>query len=408
MNIHSFQSFAAALILFSLALFIYLKNRKNPINGTFSILLLCLSMWNLGVFGVRSAPNDDFAEIWGRVFRPGLIFIPAVGLHFVIKFIGLSLSSKKIKWLLYVAYANSISFAIINWTPYFTGDAIKFKWGYSVQTGPLYGVFMASFFVLMGINFGLLIRNYFKVDQYQKQRIKYFLLALIISFFFGIVGFLPMLGYEIYPFGNIGLTAGFFIVSYTIVQNRLMDVSIFLAKGLGLILALTLLAIPSGIIITYLQKIIFQQASFLFTSSLISIGIIAIFLFRVVREKLDIALHQIIVKDKYFYHRVLKDFSRRLVTIVDLTRLINDLANTIKQSMGISRINIFLYFPEKEDFRLRLNHGEKEDFLKNISYQKESILIQLLERKKEVILRPEIENLARGEKEIPCLRNWKY
>ena len=251
MNIHHLQSLIAAIITLTLALFVYLKNKTNPLNRTFTLLLLCLSFWNIDVFGIRSAPNADYAELWGKIFRPGLLFVPAISLHFVIYFIGLKPSQKGIKWLLIIAYTCSGFFTAVNWTPYFTGDAAKYSWGYSVQTGPLYLYFMGMFFIFMGISFGLLIRNYFKVDRYQQQRIKYFLLALIVSYFLGSLGFLPMLGFEVYPFGNIALTIGFFIVAYSVAQHRLMDVSLFMAKGLGYFLSIVILAIPSFFIILF-------------------------------------------------------------------------------------------------------------------------------------------------------------
>ena len=398
MNVHALQSLLAAIIFLFLALFVYYQKKENPLNRNFTALILCTCIWNIDVFGIRSAPYDDYAELWGKIFRPALIFIPPASLHFVINFLGLKQDQKILKWLLRAAYGNSIFFTGINWTPYFTGDAVKYAWGYTVQTGPLYPYFIATFFIFMLISFTLLLRNYFKADQYQKQRIKYFSLALIISFFFGSIGFLPMLGLEIYPIGNIAVTIGFFIVAYSVVQHRLMDVSVFMAKALGYILSIAILAIPLTLALIFLEEYFFQKTAVTFSIIMLLMGVIVAVAFGKIKSQMDRAMHQIIVKDKYFYHRVLEEFSRRLVTIVDLNRLLNMLADTVERSMGVSRISIFLYNSEKEAFRLALVRGSPESEMMNIFFKSTDPSIQWLQEKKESVLRAEVERNPKGPK----------
>ena len=115
-------------------------------------------------------------------------------------------------------------------------------------------------------------------------------------------------------------------------------------------------------------------------------------------------MHQIIVRDKYFYHRVLEEFSRRLVTIVDLNRLLNMLADTVERSMGVSRISIFLYDSEKEAFRLALVRGSPESEMMNIFFKSTDPSIQWLQEKKESILRAEMERNPKSPKAIEILK----
>jgi signal transduction histidine kinase len=398
MNVHALQSLLAAIIFLFLALFVYYQKKENPLNRSFATLILCTCIWNIDVFGILSAANAEYAMLWGKIFRPGLIFIPPTSLHFVIYFLELKQYPNLLKWLLWASYGNSIIFTVINWTPYFTGEAVQYPWGYTVQTGPFYPYFIATFFIFMLISFTLLIRNYFKADQYQKQRIKYFLIALIISFLFGSIGFLPMVGLEVYPIGSIAVTIGFFIVAYSVVQHRLMDVSVFMAKALGYILSILILAVPASLAIIFLQSYFFQQTDLSFSLLVLVIGIAAALTFSTVKESMNRAMHQIIVRDKYFYHRVLEEFSRRLVTIVDLNRLLNMLADTVERSMGVSRISIFLYNSEKEAFRLALVRGSPESEMMNIFFKFTDPSIQWLQEKKESVLRPEVERNPKGLK----------
>jgi two-component system NtrC family sensor kinase len=117
------------------------------------------------------------------------------------------------------------------------------------------------------------------------------------------------------------------------------------------------------------------------------LGIISILLFNYIKVRVDRAMHQIIVKDKYNYHQILRDFSRRLVTIVDLDRLLNMLADTVEKSMGVKRISISLLDPEKKFFRARLLRGSSQGEPIKISEP----AIQFLQDRREAILRIELE-----------------
>ncbi|MGE5253332.1 MAG: ATP-binding protein [Planctomycetaceae bacterium] len=386
MNTYAIPSLVAALVTLYLSLFVFSKNKENPVNRTFALLILCITIWNVGIMGIRGAPNDDFAETWGDIFRPGLLFVPAAALHFTIHFLKLK-QQKNIRLLVRLAYGNSIIFSGLNWTPYFTQDAIKYKWGYTIQTGSLYPWFMGTFFFFMGISFLLLIRNYFRVDQYQKQRIKFFLMALIFCFLLGSVSFLPMLGVEIFPLGNLAVAAGLILAAYSVVQHRLMDVSVFMAKGLSYILTFAILAFPFFFIILALESFFFQREGTAFIFILMSFGVAAILLFNLIKGRMDRAMHQIILKDKYNYHLILEEFSRRLVTIVDLSRLLNMLADTIEKSLGVHQISICLREQEKDMYQVRLARG---------SPAMESIKIseaasEYLQERTEAILRAELE-----------------
>jgi len=386
MNTYAIPSLVAALATLYLSLFVLSKNKENPVNRTFALLILCITIWNVDIIGIRGAPNDDFAELWGSIFRPGLLFVPATALHFTIHFLRLKLQ-KNIRLLVWSAYGNSIIFSGLNWTPYFTQDAIRYKWGYTIQTGTLYPWFMGTFFFFMGISFVLLIRNYFRVDQYQKQRIKFFLIALIFCFLVGSVSFLPMLGVEVFPLGNLAVAAGLIIAAYSVVQHRLMDVSVFMAKGLSYILTFAILAFPFFFIILALESFFFQREDTVFILILLSFGVAAILLFGLIKGRMDRAMHQIILKDKYNYHLILEDFSRRLVSIVDLGRLLNMLADTIEKSLGVNHISIFLREQEKDVYQNRLTRGSQA--MENI--QMSEAASRYLQDRKEAILQVDLE-----------------
>jgi len=403
-NIHSFLPMLAAVVFLLVAFFVYSKGTPNKVNKIFSVMLLCISLWNIEVAGIISAPNARFAEIWADIFRNGLLFIPPTFLHFALLFTlpkGIPIKFKKI--LLYF-YITSCFFAVINWTPYFTSGVKEYPWGYHIQSGPLYPLFVLQAIAGFVLSFYLLIRGFIYAESYQRQKVKYFFIAISISFIVGSLNFLPMFGFQVYPFMPIAIIIGLFFAAYSVVQNRLMNVSIFMAKGLGYLISLAILAIPAAFIIIFLETLFFKKTHLSFTLILILIGSACAIYFNKIKEKVDKAMHQIIVKDKYFYHQILEEFSRRLVTIVELNRLLHMLAETVERSMGVKHISIFLFNSEKEIFNPALVQDSRDATISNITFKIDNPWVKWLKEKKEAILRAELENLPKSRERDELLK----
>ena len=392
MNIHFLPPVIAAVAYLFVALFVYSKNKPNPVNRSFAIMLLCVSLWNVDWAGIIAGPDAEFVHLWAGIFRIPVLFIPPTFLHFAFLFTnpqGLSLRSRK---TLFIFYGISCLLASISWTRSFHGDVIAYAWGYSFKTGPLYIFYLLQFIVAIVIAFFYMVRGYTRASSYHRQRLKYFFLAVGVSFVLGALNFLLLLGWEIYPLGSVAVSIGLFIAAYSIVQHRLMDVSILMAKGLSYILSLIILAIPSFFLVRLLDGYFHERIELSFVLILILVGATAILLFQVIIKRMDEAMHQIIVRDKYKYHEILNEFSRSLVTIVDLNRLLQMLADTIENSMGVKTMSVFLHDAEKETFNVALVRG----FADPEAIKVNDPGIQFLQEKKEAVLSSELEEAAQG------------
>ena len=386
MNINAYPPIIAALAYLLIGIFVFLQQRTNSVNRSFAFMLLCVAVWNIEWAGLFAAPDADFAYTWGNIFRIGLLFIPPAFLHFTLTFTYLNKIPPRSRKFLLIFYLVSCFFVLINWSRSFHGEIFATTWGYNFKSGPLYTFFILQFGTAVSISFYNLIRGYIISDRYHRHRMKYFFLAIGTSFALGPINFLPKFGVEIYPIGNTVITVGLFIAAYSVVQHRLMDVSMFMAKGLSYLLSFSILGFPFFIIIVYLEEHFFHDIQILFAVLLIMFGVCSILLFGFIKARIDRAMHQIIVKDKYNYHQILRDFSRRLVTIVDLDRLLNMLADTVEKSMGVKKISIFLLDSEKGLFRARLLRDSSKGEPIKISEP----AVQFLQDRREAILRIEL------------------
>jgi two-component system NtrC family sensor kinase len=387
LNVNSIMPIIAAIAYLCVAIFVYSRNRTARANTHFALMLLCVSLWNVDIAGIISAPDPEFAILWGNIFRNGLLFIPPTFLHFILVFTQSQGISRRARGLLRAFYGTSGVFAVINWTPYFTGGIRVTSYGFQIQSGPLFFLFVIQFVLCGFFSIYFLIRGFLQAERYQRQRFKYFFLALGVSFIAGSWNFFPLFGVDVYLMAPTVITIGLFIAAYSVVQNRLMDVSVFMAKGLSYILTFAILAFPFFFMILAVESFFFQREDIVFIFIILSFGVAAILLFDLIKRRMDRAMHQIILKNKYDYHLVLEEFSRRLVTIVDLNRLLNMLADTIEKSLGVHQIFICLREQEKDVYQVRLARG---------SPAMESIKIseaasQYLQERKEAILRAELE-----------------
>lgn len=404
MNLLAIPPIIAAVAYFLVGLFVYSKKKPNPINRSFAVMLLCVSLWNVEWVGLILGSNVEFVRLWGNIFRIPMIFIPPTFLHFAFLFTnpqGISRQSWKI---LLFFYSLSCFLTAISWTRYFHGEVIAYTWGYSFKGGPLFVLFLMQFVVAILFAFFYMVRGYSLADSYHRQRLKYFFLSIGVSFTLGSLNFLPFFGLEFYPLGNIAVTVGLFIAAYSVAQYRLMDVSLFMAKGLAYFFSIAILAIPSFFAILFLEKYFLEQIQIPFSLIMILIGIVAVLLFGRIKERMDRTMLQIIVRDKYFYHRVLEEFSRRLVTIVDLNRILRMLAETIEKSMGVEQISVFLYNAEKEIYYPALNTNSREALMMSISFKMNENFINRLREEKDAILRVELERVSKDSEEGELLR----
>jgi len=403
---HAIGPIIAAIAYSLVGLFVYSRKKPSPVNKSFAIMLLCVSLWNVEWIGLILAPNADFARLWGNIFRIPLLFIPPTFMHFAFLFTNPQALSRRSKRTLIVFYSISCFLVTISWTRYFHGEVITYPWGYSFKSGPLFVIFLLQFVSAILISFSYMIRGYTYVDRYQRERLKYFFFATAVSFALGSLNFLPLFGLQVYPLGSIAISIGLFIAAYSVVQHRLMDVSVFMAKGLGYVLTVLIFFVPTAIFFILLENYSFHQTDILFTAAILLMAAAISVLFSGLKQKIDKGMQKIIVKDKYKYHQILEEFSRRLVTIVDLNRLLHMLGDTIEKSMGVTNQIVFLFYPEKEIFKAAFAKGIKDEDRDSHSFKRDSSFVKWLEGKN-LIVRPEIESMPKGMKKEELLREMR-
>jgi hypothetical protein len=331
-----------------LGIFVYLKNKTSNVNKVGMFLNFGVGLWTWSLFGRELSFEKTTALFFIRLSYVGVIFIPAIFLHFVSSII------KEVKYkLILPVYALFLIFLIFNSTPLFIKDAgpiLSFRY-YGIPGG-IYLLFVILFAATIVYSHYILIKYFKKSEGQIRNQIRYLLFATAIGFVGGVTGFFPNFNIEIFPFGFYLISLYVVITSYAIAKHRLMDINIVFKKGTTYVLLMLLLFVPSFLLIILSQKLFFNNINYLFSGIIFLLLLLVTILFYRIKPHTEKAVEQLLFKNHYDYRETLGKFSKAMVTILDLQSLSKRIIETITQTMGVEKASLFLWEEEKGGYSL--------------------------------------------------------
>src|SRR4030042_1276798 len=333
---------------FLLGIFVYFKNRASNLNKVCILLNFSVSLWAWSLFGRDLAYEKTTALFFVRLFYVGTIFLPALFFHFVSSF----LKFEK-KLLIVFFYGLGVAFLVFDFTPLLIEDVrpiLSFR-HYGIP-GPVYPFYTVFLIGIMIYTLYILIKYVKQSGGETRNQIKYLLFAAIIGFFGGATTFLPVFTIEIFPFGFYLVSIYVLLTTYAIAKHRLMDIHIVLKKGTTYILLSILLFIPLLLVSILSQKLFFGKISYLHTFIVFSLLFLAGILFPKIKPGTERVVEQVLFKNRYHYRETLGEFSKAMVSILDLQSLSRRIFETITQTMGVKKASLFLWNEEKGNYSL--------------------------------------------------------
>jgi signal transduction histidine kinase len=366
---------------------------------SFSVLAWAGAGWALSFFMVYFFKGEPLRLFWGRMGFATSGIIPAAFLIFAFLF---PREQRDI---------NLTKVMTFGWLPLlFLGlsftDQIVSSLGVSPKMfdyGPLYPFFSIYLTGFMILGFLFLIQTYRKAVGIERLQVKYCLLGMFFTSAPALINnlFLPMAGVSSLnwlgpPFTMIML--GF--TAYSIVRHRLMDINIVFTKGTTYIFLLVLLFIPLLLISILSQELFFGKISYLHTLIVFLLLFLAATLFGRMKPSAEKAVQQILFRDRYDYRDTLGQFSKALVSILDLQSLSKRIIDTVTRTMGVEKASLFLISEEKGGYSLQesknVNRAGSPQHLPN-----DDPLPFYLQKTGEIIIREELAKRAH----IPVINN---
>jgi len=374
-----------------LGLFVYTRNKKNDLYRTFLFLCLILTVWNINILGLIIAPTEDFAWYWAKIFGVGLMLIPPGALRLILAFI--EYRGKFEKQMLYASYVSALVFSILNLSGLFVSEFFKVSNQYFPRAGLIFELYMLNFVLFIGDGLFLAFRKYRETTSgIKRNQIAYFLVAALLTVLVGSTNFLPSFGIRIYPIGNINNMVFTSIVAYAIVKHRLMDIEVVFRKSViyaSLTAAITAIyAIIVGVFYGVFGITRFAQGSLLVNA--LAAMIIALS-FQPLRNRIQKTVDKFFLKDKYDYHKTLRDLSGVVTSILSMDKVLNLIVNKVTEIMHIDRGSLLLWDKEVEEFRIKVGKGLRKEVFDKVSFRTDDYLVEWLEREKRIFNKEEIK-----------------
>jgi signal transduction histidine kinase len=234
---------ALVVLLSALATFVWLARPASAVNRWFAAFTIFVASWVLGVTGLQSGAHLD---AWARVTFAGAALIPASFLSFMQAYPTPSNWPPTAMLRGTFALAGLIAFLTLS-TPLMVYETTMTPAGLTRQTGPLYMVFSVYFLATWVTAIVVFVSKWRLSRGIARAQLQYLGAGIILSGVGGISANLlvPLAtGRSTYswvgPYFSLILVA---IVGHAIIRHRLMDLRIFISRGLAYALAMAVVSV---------------------------------------------------------------------------------------------------------------------------------------------------------------------
>lgn len=258
---------------------------------------------------------------------------------------------------------------------------------------PVYGLYMLIFLFVLPIK---LYRQKKHLSSHQEK-------LRMLYIFWGTMGFavntfvvsfvFPLFGYAKLSLLDSPSSIVFIgAVTIAIIRYNLMNINIIVKKT-AIYTILTTLISCIYIAIILIFESLFQTLTGI-TSLAIRIlaALIIAISFQPLRSRVEIIIDKLFFRGKLDYQETIAEFTRSLVTILDLRELLN-LIVSMSSILNIKQIAILLFDEDSIRYRIRASAGLDQE-TKEREFDEQSDLIRLLTFSKKAVQRSKIENAS--------------
>jgi two-component system nitrogen regulation sensor histidine kinase GlnL len=307
----------------------------------------CYLLWQLS----EDAKNAIF---WSKALMLGAIFISPTFLHFSVTFIN---EYKKYSRLILTCYVVSIIFSFLNFTPLLVKEVVpQLFFPYWPIAGVMYAPFLIGFFGILVYVHILTYEAYKKASGLKRNQIKYVFLGTAIGFLGGSTNYPLWYKIPIPPLGNIFVSVYVFLLAYTIVRYRLMDIKIVITSaGIFICVYTLVLGIPFSLAVIGKQWLIDIWGINWFWAPIVTLLILSIigpYIYLYFQSKATLKIFENEKKIQDLIGRV----SFEMTTIKQINKLLMLVINVIRKTLNVDQVDVYLR--ENKDYLLKASNSE--------------------------------------------------
>ncbi len=371
-----------------LSLFIIWKSPRNKLCLSFAVLNILVASLLLGDAYVYSSANSTIAVARSWAYEAGICLAMPTFLLFIIFFIEPERKSKIGLALVASTYIWATTLFILDRTSLVHQKALRLMNGFYLKAIPIQYFLITLIILCFASCIFFLTLGYRDADLNRRLVYRFIMVGTVFSVlpFFSYIAapvgvVLPPVGY----IGSLMLTA---IIAFLISKYQFLDIAVIIKKSL---VYSTASAIVVGIYVSVIFA--FQQwfqisrygnAASLFLMA--TFGVLIAIVFEPLRSVIQRFVDKRFFKTHYDYRESIKEFSRMVVTILDLDKLLHKTAETIRQTLQLDQVVVFLKDPETGEFGVAAFIGGDESIIANWSYAEESELVKALKAAEQSVI----------------------
>jgi signal transduction histidine kinase len=258
----------------SLGIFVLIKTPFNFTNRLWAYFNFAIALWGLGAYKTGEAHDPQSALLWFKIAHIGVITIPIFLLHFTHYFL-----ERKNKNLIIIIYLIGGFFLITLLTNKLMPH-VKFMFNsfyYGTNPPLIYYLFCLLWTASVVYDYRLAFIKIKTTSKEKRNKIKYFFLSLSIGYIGGLTNFFPILGINLYPYGNFLVAVFPIVMTFVILKYNLMDINIIIRRSLIYSLLVTTITIIFLITVLMSERLFHQVIHYQnITSSIIMASLIAL------------------------------------------------------------------------------------------------------------------------------------
>jgi two-component system NtrC family sensor kinase len=333
-------------VLAFLCLLSLLRGPRRATNILFAGMCLLGALINLDVALVSILTDKTLALTLDRIIYVFFVFSPPIYIQFVHAFLHL----KSRRWLERSAYLMSAAFLFFVFSDWFISGFHEYAFGTIARAGPVFHVFsVLSFFTVFYCLFMLFSAMKAAQDNQWKNRIKYILGGMGISALLVALNILPVMGFNIYPMGNFSFVPAVFL-AFGVLKYDLLDIGVLIRKGTAYFILTAVLTVIYVTIIALFNALFWEAGQTHPLILPIILALLMILLFDPIRKNVQAFIDRLFFRGRYDYHRLLRDISGEMTSLLKLEQIRTFLLDTIDAALQVTQICIFIDDDQKDRF----------------------------------------------------------
>ncbi len=320
--------FIVAVLSLTLASSILLRGgRRERLQTLFVVFSFSMTAFYLASFFDRWLGG----VFWSRAALVTAVVLPQGSIRFFREFLGPE--PRPLRMYRVAAVLGVVAFAL-SVSPWFSSEA--------VQT--LIGVYV---FGLLGGSLVLLqLRARTVESRADRARVASLVIGGAIAFTFSALDYLPALGVDMPPIGNVLTLIFLYFLSQTVLRRRLLD----LYELIGRLAILTAMAVALALIFFLLVEWIGERVPF-FLNAIIA-SLVILILFDPLRAKVEAQIADLFFRERYELERHVAATRARLAHVLEVDEVARVLLSGIEASRRATHAALFVADPQRRGYDL--------------------------------------------------------